>query len=626
MNPDYGQILQQFALRYFIDRPSQRPSEWCCENLRFDEADNHGPFTVAGREYMIEPLDDFARTDIRDEVLVWGSQTRKTGTLMGGVAWSIVNDPSGVFWVMSIEKQAKKFSRNRWQKMLRASDATRELIPTKAARHNFSTLEQQIGASLINFVGSNSPGGLSSTPARRAVLDEVDKFPEGHKRRGENIEADAVNLAEQRTKDRPSPQRWKTSTPTIVDGLIWQEAQKGDMRRYQIPCKLCGTLSAGDGGKKFILAWSKEYCVLPKTGLEAYIVWDKEAKRKNGWDLDRVVRSARAICPHCGGDNLDAFKTWQNRNGVWVKTKEASANFVSRHLPSLYSPSPETSYGTLAKKFLEQKHSLLGLQGFINGDLAEPYQAQDRMAERIEIVTSKIEVTAEWQTVLTVDCQQKAPLFWFAVRQWNGGDSNGIDAGPLDSWGDVEAKQRAMNVKDACVVIDSGFGARSESDVYMQCARHGEVIERDSENLKPLHVGWMPSKGFPSRKRWRDDNGLLLPYTLRGLDPFYGTTDAGKIEMSLLEFSAEFFKDILDALRRGQGGYKWTVSQQCATEEYWRHLDCWIKTPKRNTFTGQVSHVWTARARHWPDHIAACEVLQIVFAAFAGFFKLPELK
>ena len=96
--------------------------------------------------------------------------------------------------------------------------------------------------------------------------------------------------------------------------------------------------------------------------------------------------------------------------------------------------------------------------------------------------------------------------------------------------------------------------------------------------------------------------------------------------MSLLEFSAEFFKDILDALRRGQGGYKWSVSQQCATEEYWRHLDCWIKTPKRNPFTGQVSHVWAARAKHWPDHIAACEVLQIVFAAFAGFFKLPELK
>jgi hypothetical protein len=112
-------------------------------------------------------------------------------------------------------------------------------------------------------------------------------------------------------------------------------------------------------------------------------------------------------------------------------TQNSASGFVSRQLPSLYACAPETTAGKLAKKFLEQKGSLLGLQGFINGDLAEPYMAQDRQTERIELVSKRmVEITAEWKKLMTVDCQAKRPYFWFAARAWNGGDSNGFDAGP----------------------------------------------------------------------------------------------------------------------------------------------------------------------------------------------------
>ena len=602
--------------RFFADKPKQRPSEWCVQNLRFDEASNHGPFTVAGREYCIEPLDDFSSTQIKDEVLVWGSQTHKTGTLMGGAAWSVVNDPCGILWVMPSRDLCASFSRNRWQTFLKASQACAELIPTKGmSRHNFKTLEQQIGAAVLNFAGSNSPGNISSHPCRRVFLDEVDKFNSTERRdaEGNTVEADAVNLAEQRTKDQTNPQRWKTSTPTLVQALIWQEALKGDMRRYFIPCKGCG--------KQIVLAWSPEYTVLPKTGKEAYIRWDKEAKRKNDWDLDRVFRSARAECPHCGFHNLDAYKTWQNRNGVWTATQSSDAAFVSRHLPSLYSPSSETTYGQLAIKFLQAKHSLLGLQGFINGDLAEPYQSQDTQSERVELITSKLEVTAEWRKNLTVDCQQKAPLFWYVIRAWNGGDSQGIEAGPLDSWQDVELRQKAPenNIKDVCCAMESGFGARSEHEVYFECARHGTFVDRPDK--RPLHIGWIATKGMPGRKRWRNEDGLLMPYALRPIDPFYGRSGGGVVEMNLLEFSADFFKDILESLRQGKGGHKWTVLESCSTEVYWHHLDSEVKKAVFNKMTGKVVHQWCPRSKYWPNHLHYCETMQLVQQTMFGAFR-----
>jgi hypothetical protein len=603
----------QTAEYYFADLPTQAPSEWCEQNLHFDEDDNRGPFSFAGSEYCRDFVNDFARKGVTDSVAVFGSQTRKTGSIMGGVAWCAVNDPCGIFWVMPSMNLAQVFSRKRWMPMLKRSKATRDLIPTGRDRHDFKTLDQKLGASSVLFTGSNSEANLASTPRRRVILDEIDKFDTGRQ------EADAVNLAEQRTKNQPNPQRFKTSTPTLVEGLIWQEALKGDMRRYFIPCPLCGRHHPDS--RRVVLAWSKEYTVMPKTGNEAYVIWDQKARRKDGsWDLDRVERSARFRCPHCAGDILDAHKTWMNRNGIWKPTKPSSSGFISRQLPSLYACAPETTAGKLAKKFLEQKNSLLGLQGFINGDLAEPYQAQDRQAQRVEIITSRVEITAEWKKLMTIDCQQKAPLFWYAARAWNGGDSNGIDAGHLDSWEEIRSKQKGLIIDDECVCIDSGFGAMDDAEVYKNCARFGEFIKQQGQ--RDLHLGWLPSKGMPGRKRWTDkETGALAPYTLQDIDPFRGTSQAGKVQMSLLEFSADFFKDILESLRQGKGGYKWSVEESIATELYWRHMDAELKTAKFNKFTGKTVYNWLPRSKHWPNHIFDCEVQQVAYATFLGLFK-----
>lgn len=594
------------------DVPRQSVAEWCSHHLYFDEASYRGPFRTDGHEYWKEVLELWNRSDVSDVVLVAGSQTRKTGTLMGGVAWCLVNDPCGFLWVLPNKELARKVSRQRFSRMLKRSKPLAPMIPKGRDRHSFATLEMLIGSSVINFVGSNSAANLASNPCRRVVLDEVDKFNEGTSK-----ESDAVNLAEQRTKDQPSPQRWKTSTPTTEEGLIWREFLNGDRRRYFIPCPACG--------KHMVLAWSKQFTVLPPVGCEAYVQWDQNAKRRDGtWDLERVEKTAGVSCPHCGVVLMDSEKAGMVAKGEWRPTHQASApSFRSYHLSSLYATSPETTWGKLAVKFLQMKDTLQGLQGFINGDLAEPYLSQDISQDRRGLVTHNLEVTDEWQPLLTVDCQAKSPSFWYVVRVWKGGNSRGIDAGSLDTWEEIESKQAEHKIDPAAVFIDSGYGARSDAEVYQRCAEHSDKVPFGSQLTL---VGWMPVKGQPGRKRWQDPRTkLMVPWFSKPIDPYTGTSLQGQLSLELLEYAGDAYKDILDQLRRQAGGFEWSIAGNIATDEYWRHMNGEVKTAVRNKFTGITKWQWMPRHKTWPNHLLDCEVMQVVAAHYLELFKYEEV-
>lgn len=605
MTPNQTQFIVNVYANIWADRSKESVSSWCERNLRFDEPENSAPFSLSGRDYIREPLDAYADSRVSDMVLVFGSQAGKTGLMMGGNAWLTVNDPARILWVMANENQAKDFSSTRWQPMLLNSPVFTDLIPRGSRRHDFAKLTQMLGSSIVNFHGSNSPSNLASKPARVVCQDEVDKFSDGTSK-----EADAVNLADQRTKGQTMPKRIKSSTPTITEGLIWQEFLKTDQRRRWVPCPHCS--------KFVVLIWSKNYTIFPIQGDEAEVQWDKEARGDDGkWDLNRVERSARFVCPHCAGHILDAHKTTMDRGGEWRPTSPAAGGYRGWHLPSLYAATPETNVGKLAVKFLQAANSLTGLQGFINGDLAEPFENQDSRSERVEIVTESIREDENCDPVrlMAVDCQAKAPFFWYTVREWIGGNSLGIAAGPADTWEELTEIQHAHDVKDAAVIVDSGFGARSDADVYRNCCLHGEIANG-------VHLGWLPSKGMPGRKRWKDRKGNSQPWHTVQIDPMMGTAQAGAVSMSLFEFSGDFFKDILEGLRQGKGDVTWGVHPDVDTDEYWRHLDGEVKTATRNSRTGAVTYQWQKRSRHWPNHMLDCEVMQIALANFFNLFAI----
>lgn len=613
MTPEHRADLGRLCLSLFKPRPTEAVSEWCRRELRFDEPNNSGPFSIHGREYIVKPLDAFGDPRAKDIVLVFGSQSGKTAMIMGGVAWVVCNDPARVLWVMPNKDLAAMFSETRWLPMLRASPATAGMIPTGRDRHAFRKAQQSLGGSIVNFWGSNSAANLSSNPCRVAILDEVEKLNEGGEESGE---ADAVSLTEQRTKRFSNAKRVKTSTPADADGLIWSEFLKGDQQRFFVPCPFCE--------KRVILAWSPDFTMFRKTGAEAWVRWDKEARRPGGgWDLDRVARSARFVCPHCAGLIGEEHKTKMVRGGEWRATspESASPGFASFQLSSLYAVGVETSVGNLAVKFLQAKRSPQGVRGFVNGELAEPMAGQGDQGERVEVFSNDGAGLAESVTLLSVDCQLVAPYFWAVARSWRpDGWSRLVWAGHFDQWETLRALQVALGVQDRHVTIDSGHKAQ---EVYENCLRWGAKAPGGLRKL-PLWRGWTPAKGREREASWVDKvTKLPRPY-------FVGSAalpSTVRLRLPLLEFNGEHLLSWLQRLRKGPdaAGLRWelvpfptlpdlgvTGATAVDADEYFRHANS--KTLKPETKNGKTLFRWKKRSESWPDHLLDCEVQQLAFA------------
>ena len=601
--PDHVRELLALSVRVFEPVNELSAAQWAFSEVVVPppQSQEPGPLSFAGREYCLEPLDDFKTQRITDEVLCFGSQTGKTTIFMAGLAWTIVCSPATIIWVLPNVDLARSFVETRWTPMVKATGALAELVPTGKDRFKYKTLQQMMGASVVNFLGSNSPANLASRPARVVIMDEVDKFD-----RGGRQEADAVNLAEQRAKSFANPKRIKSSTPTLSDGLIWQEFLRGDQRRWFVPCPGCG--------EEIVLIWSPEFTVFGKTGAEARVKWDEKAKlNDHQWDLALAERTAHAECPFCKFRIRDHHKTKMNRAGRWKPTAECPTHFVSRHLPSLYGTGTQTSFGKQVVRFLQAKNSMLGLQGFVNGELAEPWEHQDSRSERIEVVLKQdAEGFGNAVRFMSVDCQGVSPYFWAVVRDWTrGGHSKLVFQGSRDSWDEIRQLQLDHSIPDTRFIVDSGYRA---ADVYMHCLEHGALARAAGI---PIWKGWLPSKGREKERSWRDaKTGSVLPYLL-GTAPL----PHRKFRLPLLEFNGDMLLDVLTKLRRGPkkfAGITWGIVDELVDEEYWRQMDAKVYKPVANA-AGKVVYCWQKRSYSWPDHLLDCEIMQLAIASFHRF-------
>lgn len=566
--------------------------EWAETNIQFNEESNTEYFTTKGREYIIEPLDTISDYRIEDTVLVFGSQSGKTASLMVMGAWVCTNKNNLILWAMPDRDVVKFFSQNRWKPML-LNSSTKSLI---SGRYALLNLVQKVGGSTVMFVGAHSSSKLSSTPCHVVILDEIDKFPKAIKR-----ETGAKSQAEQRTKEKVNPKHIKTSTPTTDDGPVWIEFLKGDQRRYHIPCPHCeGSL---------LLAWSPEYYTLPKTGNEAFVYWDKSAKIGGQWDYEKVMATTHVLCPHCKGKIYESDKKEMVKKGYWkASNPNAAKTFRSYHLSSLYASSPSCSWPKMAVRFLQSITSLEGPQGFINGDLAEPFLNQTSFNRTEYLVSSGVKLEGEWIKVLTVDVQANAPFFWYVVRAWNNnGDSQLLDFGSYDHFEDIEKLQVKYSIPDICVGIDCGYDSQK---VYGECVKHGQFLKQKG-SAKKRHYGWTPMRGFGENRVWRDKKtGLNMAY---GYD--LAKLDHKLFELYVLGYNADYMKDILYRYRTQQTKEKWAVTD-IVDETYWSHLNAEVK--KKYFSKSFPKYRWELLTAGRPNHLFDCENMSTVKAKSLG--------
>ena len=582
----------------FKSRPQLTPVEWCESQLTLTGATDYpGPYSTVMTPYVREILMTLTDYNIESVVCCFGAQTAKTNTYMAASAWLMANDPAPMMWVMPNATLAKDTSVNRLQPLIFSSEEIMEARTGK--REDIKKDSITLSTMTLTLVGSNSPANLASRPVRYMFLDEVDKFPLGSRKEGA-----AVDLAKERTRSFSEPKIFESSTPTTVDGTIWQEYLNGDQRRYFVPCPHCG--------KDMLFVFNPERSAFENpTGCEAKLIWDSSARRRDGdWDYDKVASTAHFVCPHCKGKVYNEDKAKMLRLGHWKPTNApyADGRVRSYHISTFYAPWPKARWGALAVEFLKAKRGLLGVRNFINSICAEPdvgqYDGGGARRELVLLNPSELNAPAQKWRIMTVDVQ--ADCFYYVARDWfAGGNSILAEWAKVDTFDDIEEAARRLSVE--AVGLDSGYRA---ADVYAECAARGWFALRGDERQSWPHA---------SRKTGRK---IERPYVTREFDPMLGTAEQGKRRVFELRWSNPAVKDILARLRDSQTSpVRWAIPSFWATEEYFRHLNGEWKKNVANPQTGRVRSMWVLRSRRWPNHLFDCECMQIACALYNGILK-----
>ncbi|MCK5552784.1 MAG: phage terminase large subunit family protein, partial [Deltaproteobacteria bacterium] len=144
------------------------------------------------------------------------------------------------------------------------------------------------------------------------------------------------------------------STPTTFeDSLINRSYERGDQRKYEVPCPYCGAYQ--------VLEWGND-----KTE------YGIKAVREDG-----KLKSVHYQCRHCKEGIKNHHKTQMLRAGHWVPTAVSkSETYRSYHISSLYSPAGMMSWRELQEIWDEAQTS--GdpdeIRAFVNLYLGLPYR------------------------------------------------------------------------------------------------------------------------------------------------------------------------------------------------------------------------------------------------------------
>jgi DNA-directed RNA polymerase subunit RPC12/RpoP len=611
-----AELASTLIWRFCAPKPSAPASFWVEENVRFNEPKIRGAFSFSGREYLREIVDSWGPLPPglkggEHFIGCMGTGIGKTTGSIAGILYRLMNEPMRALIVKPTSHGpagASSFTKTRLVTAIKSSRCFEDLIPTGAERHNISSSQISMNGCVIDITGSNSVGQLGENRCDVVLQDEIDKYPP---QREESKEANAIILADERTKSVSDARRFKFSTPTLGNTGIWAEFLKGDQRRRFVPCPHCG--------KGIVFAWSRQFTVFEFKGYEAFVRWDdsartSESKSKYGWDLEKVAETAHALCPHCQGRILDRHKPAMDAKGHWEPTAKGAPGYYSWHLPSMYALTADCSFGAMAKKFLIAKHSPDGVKGFINSDLAEPDVTQQIAVDRAGIVGRELEVTGEWVKLLSADYHQNAPYFWALVRAWNGSNkSHGVEYQSFNQWHELDELQAKHKIIPQAVIVDSGF---DQAEVMRNCANFKIqtrcLLIDPVQDALPECNGWSPAKAFGGKRMYRDTvTNLYMPFRIKAnCDPYAGTELAHQCRIELLEFLSDLFEDNLENIRLGKTFIEWSISKEMDSDEYHRHMAGKKRVYKKDG----VQYQWATIRPGYADHLRSCELLNFVLA------------
>lgn len=330
-------------------------SEWADAHRVLDPrfASEPGPWHTDRVPYAREWMDSCALPWVRRVTTCASTQVGKTEAVNNVLGFYMHQRPSPAMLVMPNADAARVAGERRILPMIQASAALRAEMTDRS--HDAKTREIALRNSICYLRSASSPTELASVPVRLVLGDEVEKWP-----RWSGREASPLALVAERTRTyTDSHVIVLTSTPSTRHGLIQREFERGDQRRYHVPCTHCGAF----------LVFS-----FPQVKWPAWITTG---------NLMRSEEDAWYQCDHCGEKIDDRDKRKMVARGVWVPHGKTVAEWLrdrdedrnehrSYHLWAAYSP--WVTWWRLAAQYLDAKDEPAEMMNFTNSWLAEVWE------------------------------------------------------------------------------------------------------------------------------------------------------------------------------------------------------------------------------------------------------------
>jgi terminase, large subunit len=406
-----------------------------------------------------------------------------TKILDAAIGYYMEQDPCPILAVQPTVEDAEGFSKEEIEPMLRDCPALRNVVRKSTKRDGKNTiLHKKYAGGVLSMVGANSGRGFRRTSRKVIACDEADGYPASA-----GSDGDPISLAIKRSEYYWDRKILIGSTPLIAGASrIDEEFEKGDQRRYYVPCPHCGHMD-------FLTFREKG-----TEGLENRGHWMK-------WD-EGNAEGAYFVCRQNGCIIEHKSKRWMVQRGEW-RAEKPFARHASFHIWAAYSYSPNATWGHLAQEFLEASaggpeklktfvNTALGETWTERGDAPEwrrlyerrePYQI-GTLPEEVELVTAGVDVQKDRLVYEIVG--------WGPDRQSWSIEADVImgDTSSPAPWLELDEllnrmwpRADGLELPIAMMAVDSGFNTQT---VYGWAARHvGRVIACKGSAKAPTLLG-----------------------------------------------------------------------------------------------------------------------------------------
>jgi phage terminase large subunit GpA-like protein len=324
------------------------PSAWMRQALTVptEESAVPGRYAFTRHEYLREVADACVDFDVECVAVQKPAQVGWTLLESALVCYFAVCDPSRILICIPTGDEAEIWSKDRLEPVIRASPTVAALIrPARLRDANNKILHKRFPGGAIKLTGANSPTGLASWPAKRIILDEVDRYPPSA-----GDEGDPVSLVRKRMQTylRRGGKLIAGSTPDIAGlSLIEHLVGQGDQRVWLVPCHHAGC------GREQRLEFAR-------------VTWAKEGG-------GHLPATAAYHCAGCGRPWTDLERLANVALGRWEPTAPAT-NVRSFTIDGLMSP--DVTHAELAREWLAAGSNEQKRKAFVNTYLGQVHREE----------------------------------------------------------------------------------------------------------------------------------------------------------------------------------------------------------------------------------------------------------